>query len=91
LDPDSESDKHRDVFSPNSPNTPSSEKSISTLIFEVMASFPPFGFRQLAELLVRPVVNHFVADQRDVFQIMEEALSEKLWFAGRKWGWGISM
>jgi hypothetical protein len=56
-----------------------------------MASFPPFGFRQLAELLVRPVVNHFVADQRDVFQIMEEALSEKLWFAGRKWGWGISM
>ena len=40
---------------------------------------------------MRPVVNHFVADQRDVFQTMEELLSEKPWFAGRKRGWRISI
>jgi hypothetical protein len=42
-----------------------------------MASFLPSGYGQLAELLVRPVVNHVVTNQRDVFKIMEELLSEK--------------
>jgi len=75
-------------FSLNWQNAHFSRKSISHWVFEVTTTMLPFGIRQLARLLVRPIVNHFLGDLGDIFQIMEERLSEeeKPWLAGSRMG-----
>ncbi|KAH8773916.1 hypothetical protein F5882DRAFT_381226 [Hyaloscypha sp. PMI_1271] len=85
--PESDSDKHRDIFFQELAKFTLLEKVDFALFLEVVAMMLPFGFRQLVGLLARPVVGHFVSDQRGVYQLMEEALSEELpWFAGKKIG-----
>jgi glutathione S-transferase len=85
--PESDSDKHRDIFFQELAKSTLLEKVVFALFLEVVGVMLPFGFRQLMGLLARPVVGHFVSDQRVVYQLMEEALSEELpWFAGKKIG-----
>jgi glutathione S-transferase len=85
--PESEGDKRRDVFFSELAKCTLLEKVDFALVFEVTTTFLPFGIRQLVGLMVRPIVNHFLGDLRDIFQIMEEELSEgKPWFAGSRMG-----
>jgi glutathione S-transferase len=85
--PELDENKRRDVFFSELAKCTLLEKVDFALVFEVTTTMLPFGIRQLAGLLVRPIVNHFLGDLRDIYQVMEEALSEaKLWFAGSKMG-----
>jgi glutathione S-transferase len=57
------------------------------LLFEITPQQLPFRLRQLLGQLVRPVVKHFLGDQRDIYQVLEDSLSEEHpWFSGKKMG-----
>lgn len=81
--PESEEDKRRDVFFSELAKCTLILKVDYAVVFEVLPTFLPFGLRHLVLLMVKPVVNHFLSDMRDVFQIMEDGLSDELpWFSG---------
>lgn len=85
--PKSEQDKRRDTFFQELAKSSLIVKVDFAVIFEVIPTFLPFGVRHLVLLLIKPIVNHFVDDQRDIYQIMENALSEELpWFSGKNIG-----
>ncbi|RFU28733.1 hypothetical protein B7463_g7611, partial [Scytalidium lignicola] len=85
--PESEVDKRRDTFFEELAKSTLVVKVDFAVIFEAIASFLPFGLRHLISLLIKPVVSHFVGDQRDIYQVMENSLSEELpWFSGKKIG-----
>jgi glutathione S-transferase len=85
--PETEEDKNRDVFFQEFANSTVLVKVDFALLWEVVCAQLPFPFRQLTGLLVRPIVNHFLGDLKDILQVLEDALSEKKpWFAGAKMG-----
>lgn len=85
--PESDEDKLRDTFFQEFANATVLTKVDFALLFDIIPQQLPFPFRQLLSLLVRPVVNHFLGDQRDVYQFLEDGLSEERpWFAGKKIG-----
>ncbi|KAH8800340.1 putative glutathione S-transferase [Xylogone sp. PMI_703] len=85
--PESEQERRRDIFFQELAKCSLVVKVDFALLFEVIASVLPFGLRHFISLLIKPIVKHFVDDQRDIYQIMEDALSEELpWFSGRKIG-----
>jgi glutathione S-transferase len=85
--PESVEDKRRDTFFQEFSNCTVLMKVDFALLFEFIPQQLPFGLRQLLGLLVRPIVNHFLADLRDIYQVLEESLSEERpWFSGTKMG-----
>jgi glutathione S-transferase len=80
-------DERRDTFFSELAKCTLLGKIDLAVVFEFLVSMLPWGFRHLVGLLIRPAVNHFVGDQRDIYRIMEESLSgEKPWFSGKKMG-----
>jgi glutathione S-transferase len=85
--PESDQDRRRDTFFQEFANSTLLNKIDYARLFEIIPQQLPFGLRQLLELLVRPVVNHFLGDQREIYQVMKDSLSEKRpWFPGKKIG-----
>ena len=92
-------DKAQDTFFQELSNNTLGLKNGFAIAFEVIPSQLPFGLRQLVGLMVRPVVNHFLKDLYDIFQVMEDALSqERPWFSGKRMGladlnmtWGMDV
>ncbi|CZR63279.1 uncharacterized protein PAC_13176 [Phialocephala subalpina] len=85
--PKSSSDKSRDIFFQELAKCTLILKVNFCVIFEVIPTFLPFGLRHLILLLVKPVVNHFLDDLRDIYQVMEDSLDEERpWFSGEKIG-----
>jgi len=85
--PESDQDKRRDTFFQEFANSTLLAKVDFVLLFEVIPQQLPFGLRHLAQLLTRPIVNYFLGDHRDIYQVMEDSLSEERpWFSGPKLG-----
>jgi glutathione S-transferase len=85
--PESDEDKKRDTFFQEFANSTLLNKVDYALLFEIIPQQLPFGLRQLLGMLVRPVVNHFLGDQREIYQVMEDSISEERpWFSGKKMG-----
>jgi glutathione S-transferase len=85
--PKSSQDRMRDAFFQELAKCSLFLKVSYAVVFEELAKVLPFGLRHLILLFVRPIVNFFVADQRDIFQVMEDALSEERpWFSGKRIG-----
>jgi glutathione S-transferase len=85
--PKSEEDTRRDTFFQEFANATLLAKVDFALLFEVVTQPFPFGLRHLLGLLVSPIVNHFRGDQRDIYQLLEESLSdERPWFSGPQIG-----
>jgi glutathione S-transferase len=85
--PKTEEDKLRDTFFQEFANSSLLAKVDGVLLFEVIPQMLPFPFRQLTLLMVSPIRHYFMGDQRVIYGILEEALSEeKPWFAGEKLG-----
>jgi len=85
--PSSEEDQRRDAFFTELGHVSLLLKINYCLVFEVLASFLPFGIRHLVSLIFSPLVNHFIKDQQAIYGIMEGALTdEKPWFSGEKIG-----
>ncbi|KAF2100192.1 putative glutathione S-transferase [Rhizodiscina lignyota] len=97
--PESPEDKKRDAFFQEFANSTLQPKVTYPLIFELIPVQLPFGLRQLVQLMVKPVVNHWLQDLGPIYQVLEDALSEeKPWFAGAKLGladfcmnWGMDI
>jgi len=85
--PGSDQDKRRDTFSQELANSTLLNKVEYALLFETTPQQLPFRLRQLFGQLVRPVFNRFLGHQRDIYQVLEDSLSEKHpWFSGKKMG-----
>jgi glutathione S-transferase len=85
--PKSATSVERDLFFQEYANGTLRTKIDFTLIFEIIPQHVPFFIRPLARLLVTPVVNVMKQGLPDVYQELEDALSEeKPWFAGEKIG-----
>ena len=85
--PTSPEDKKRDVFFQEFAKSTLQMKADFALIFDILPMFLPFGISYLARLMVSPLVNHFTNDLKDIYQYMEDNLSErKPWLAGEKFG-----
>ncbi|KAF2118638.1 hypothetical protein BDV96DRAFT_596495 [Lophiotrema nucula] len=74
-------------------------KATFPMLFEIIPGAYPFPLSYILPFLFKPVKNWFIGDLRDVYQLLEDALSdEKPWFAGKKIGlsdfnmtWGMEM
>jgi glutathione S-transferase len=85
--PKSAASMERDLFFQEYANGTLRTKIDFTLIFEIIPQHVPFFVRPIARLLVTPVVNVMKQGLPDVYQVLEDALSEeKPWFAGEKIG-----
>jgi glutathione S-transferase len=88
--PESEEDKRRDIFFQEFSNSTMTHKMDSVLLFEVLQQNLPFGLKHVVGLLglvFRPIVWNIKKDHVDIFQLMDDSLSEeKPWFAGMKIG-----
>jgi glutathione S-transferase len=86
-EPQSNEDRLRNNFFQEFSNSTLLEKIDFALLFETIAQMLPFPFKQVVGALFTPIINHFKKDHADIFQVMEDYLSEqKPWFAGEKIG-----
>lgn len=98
-EPETASDKDRDVFYQEFANSTLAQKVSFPLLFEAIPPQLPLGLRQVVQVMIKPVVSHFKGDLLDIYQVMEDALSDqKPWFSGAKLGladfcmsWGMDM
>ena len=85
-EPDAE-DKGRDTFFLEFGSSTLTNKVDFVLLTEVLPQMLPFGPRQLAQLVMAPLSYYFKNDHKDIFQLLEDSLSdERPWFAGKKLG-----
>ena len=92
-------DQAQDTFFQELSNNTLGVKNGFAITFEIIPSYLPFGLRQLVGLMVRPIVSHFLEDLYDIFQVMEDSLSqERPWFSGKRMGladlnmiWGMDV
>jgi glutathione S-transferase len=82
-----EAHKRRDTYFEELARSTLLAKVDFALLFEFLPTLLPFGLRHFILLLAKLIVKHFLNDQRDIYQVMENALSEELpWFSGPKMG-----
>ncbi|KAI1335706.1 hypothetical protein F5Y15DRAFT_419586 [Xylariaceae sp. FL0016] len=82
-----EADKNRDVFFQAFTLNTLQPKIDILVVIETFASFLPPGFSHLVRLLLSPVLLFWKNNLlRPLFQILEDALDKKPWFAGGKLG-----
>ncbi|PVH72648.1 hypothetical protein DL98DRAFT_383558, partial [Cadophora sp. DSE1049] len=85
--PTSEEDKRRDAFFTELGHVSLLLKVDYCIVFEMLASFMPFGIRHLVLLAFSPLIKYFLKDQQAIYGVMEGALTEeKPWFSGEKMG-----
>ncbi|KAE8454206.1 hypothetical protein EG329_005131 [Mollisiaceae sp. DMI_Dod_QoI] len=70
--PETEQEKKREVFFQELAKCSLIAKVDYAVVFEVIPTFLPFGLRHFLLLCVKPIVNHFIEDMRDIFQVMED-------------------
>jgi glutathione S-transferase len=85
--PDSEEDKLRDTFFTEYARATVMMKVDFGTIFAVLPLVTPWPFSWLSHAVTYPLLTHFKSEYVDIYQILEDALSdEKPWFGGKKLG-----